>query len=202
MLLMILPFIRGHCTLEDNLSQLQSTQKLNMSIYYEGLCPDSRYFITKVFYPNYKPFSESLNLHFIPFGKASIREDGSKYQCQHGNEECIRNIIQGCALDALNPGVDQVEFVFCAMANTALQGQKECTFQSGLSWEYIQNCMNGFRGLDLTLQAQYDTRTSTDGLKFVPTIVFNNKFVQQDQDEAFENPTAVICKYLANHPQC
>ena len=34
--------------------------------------------------------------------------------------------------------------------------------------------MNGDRGLQLTLQAQYDTRMSTDGPKFVPTIVFNN----------------------------
>lgn len=132
-----------------------------MNIYYEGLCPDSRHFITNVLYPQYKLFSESLNLRFIPFGKASvrhqhipvynqttsrysntikyyayafqIREDGSEYQCQHGKEECIRNIIHGCALDVLKPGDEQVEFVYCAMINKSLHGQKEV----GSTWGII-----------------------------------------------------------------
>ncbi|XKL59294.1 hypothetical protein PGB90_000310 [Kerria lacca] len=195
-LLIILLLLAGCRTLE-----LQPQQKINISIYYESLCPDSKLFITQYFYPAYEIFSNYLNIRFIPFGKANIREDGSEYTCQHGKEECVRNIIHGCALDMLT-STNQVEFVYCAMIKRTIMGHKECAIQNGLIWEDIQNCVNGERGLALTLLAQYDTRISTDGPKFVPTIIFNNKFSQENQKLTFRDPISVICKYLAFHPQC
>lgn len=46
--------------------------QINISIYYESLCPDSKLFITQYFYPAYEIFSNYLNIRFIPFGKANV----------------------------------------------------------------------------------------------------------------------------------
>ena len=46
---------------------------MNVEVYYEVLCPDSRYFVLKEFYPAWKKVGEIIDVHFKPYGKAHVR---------------------------------------------------------------------------------------------------------------------------------
>ena len=47
-------------------------EKVNITVYYESLCPDSIEFITAQLYPTYQSFEKYLNVEFIPFGNAEV----------------------------------------------------------------------------------------------------------------------------------
>lgn len=45
---------------------------VNVDVYYESLCPDSIYFITKELGPIYDQLKSVLKINLYPFGKASV----------------------------------------------------------------------------------------------------------------------------------
>jgi interferon gamma-inducible protein 30 len=56
------------------LSFLFQTQKLQVEVYYEVLCPDSRYFILHQLYPAWEKVPDIMDIHFVPYGKASVSD--------------------------------------------------------------------------------------------------------------------------------
>jgi len=183
------------------LQKAQDVQKVKIDIYYESLCPDSRNFISYTFWPAFQKFERYLDVKLIPFGKAEINNDGTEYRCQHGPDECFKNIIHICALEQLKKGRAQVEFAVCGMVDKSLSGLKNCAAKSGLTWSTVETCSKGAKGIQLTQTAQQETRTNTPGPLFVPTIVFNNAYSDENQQLAFSNPGPVICKYLNPKPE-
>jgi GTP cyclohydrolase FolE2 len=53
-------------------SRADETQKLNVTIFYESLCPDSQSFIQNQLYKNYDELKDKISLTFIPFGKSKV----------------------------------------------------------------------------------------------------------------------------------
>ena len=47
-------------------------EKVNITVYYESLCPDSIEFITGQLYPTYQSLEKYLNVEFVPFGNAEV----------------------------------------------------------------------------------------------------------------------------------
>lgn len=48
-------------------------QKVEVAVYYEALCPDSRSFVLKQLLPAYKKIPTQLEVQLIPYGKAKVR---------------------------------------------------------------------------------------------------------------------------------
>ena len=48
------------------------TDKLQVEVYYEVLCPDSRYFILHQLIPAWERVGDIMDIHFVPYGKASV----------------------------------------------------------------------------------------------------------------------------------
>ncbi len=71
--------------------------RVNLSIYYETLCPDCRQFISTQVWNAYQSILDIVNITFVPYGNARelYRPETQLYQfyCQHGAEECYGNLI-------------------------------------------------------------------------------------------------------------
>ena len=61
---------------------VECEEKVNITVYYESLCPDSIEFITAQLYPTYQSFEKYLNVEFIPFGNAEVYNHHS-FSCLH-----------------------------------------------------------------------------------------------------------------------
>ena len=74
-----------------------TTEIVNLSIFYETLCPDCRKFITSQVWNAYQSILDIVNITFVPYGNAKelYRPETKLYQyyCQHGPEECYGNLI-------------------------------------------------------------------------------------------------------------
>ncbi len=75
----------------------ERNDRVNLSIYYETLCPDCRQFITTQVWNAYQSILDIVNITFVPYGNANelYRPETKLYQyyCQHGAEECYGNLI-------------------------------------------------------------------------------------------------------------
>ncbi len=68
-------------SLKINLNAAQANSNaLNIHVYYESLCPDSRRFIINGVNEAYLNFKDIANIILIPFGKANVR---IKPKCSH-----------------------------------------------------------------------------------------------------------------------
>lgn len=45
---------------------------MNVTLYYESLCPHSRVFITDQLKPNYETFKDYIKVELVPYGKAKV----------------------------------------------------------------------------------------------------------------------------------
>lgn len=122
---------------QDNLASISIINKnetipskmLNLSVYYEAKCPNSRDFFRDHLVPNYRLLGQYLKLDLVPFGKAHLEKRkvpnsirnfapnfGLEFKCQHGADECWANRIQSCVigLKGESIGLDYVNCMFQA----------------------------------------------------------------------------------------
>ncbi len=45
---------------------------MRVEVYYEVLCPDSRYFVLKQLYPAWQKLDDIMDVQFKPYGKAHV----------------------------------------------------------------------------------------------------------------------------------
>ncbi|CAG9761981.1 unnamed protein product [Ceutorhynchus assimilis] len=176
-------------------------QKINVAVYFESLCPDSQKFIIDQLYPNWDDIRDYINIKFIPFGKSISLDNGTKFACQHGSQECKGNRIMSCALREI-PNQDlQVEYLRCFMdvykfakINDSENGQK-CAQLLGLDYNRLMyNCYQTKEGTNLQLQAEIETNAIQP--QFVPTIVYNGVFDQKLQDSSILNFRDTVCSLI------
>ncbi|KAH1027017.1 hypothetical protein HUJ05_000592 [Dendroctonus ponderosae] len=188
--------------------------QINVALYFESLCPDSQNFLINQLYPTWNTIKDYVNIRFIPFGKSASKENGQKFTCQHGSQECKGNRIMSCALTRIPSQDLQVEYLRCFMDEYKFaifganeNGQKCARLVNVDFEEMMSKCYQTREGTDLQLQAEADT--SAVRPKFVPTIVYNEAsgsklnikqmngaFDQQLQDESVQNFRQTVCKLV------
>merc|ERR1712238_442311 len=100
--------------------------KVQVELYYESQCPGCRQLITTSFAAAYhtEGFLDMAEITFIPYGNAletKKNEDEDEddddatysFECQHGETECVYNLIETCALHKIGCGVTQFQFINC-----------------------------------------------------------------------------------------
>ncbi|XP_001602519.1 GILT-like protein 1 [Nasonia vitripennis] len=183
-------------------------EKLTVDVYYESLCPDSVYFITKELAPAYNDLKSIINVNFVPFGKASwvVGEQSKRteFTCQHGPNECRGNRAQACALYEIEQTIkaeDQqqqkkVDVVSCVMGSrNPASAVLQCAERNGLSTgsvQKIQSCARTDLGSQLLVAQGEKTKAFESPLTFVPTIVING----EKKSEAFRNFANTVCQLI------
>ncbi|KAL4347925.1 hypothetical protein GQ457_17G006210 [Hibiscus cannabinus] len=194
-------FVKSVCDAyqDNNVTEAQSrikSKKVNLSLYYESLCPYCRSFIVsqlvKVFNTD---LLNIINLRLVPWGNAQYVEPNKTIICQHGEDECYLNTIHACAINIWPDPRKHFNFIYCVEnqglhvndnqhSNGADAVWKACSAASGMDQKLINNCYDSGYGrkasfyyLELNLLLRY--ATETDNLRpkhlFVPWVTVNNQ---------------------------
>lgn len=183
----------------NHVSGAPSTQAeitpVEVDVYYEALCPDSRRFFLKQLWPTYSKIGSNIILELIPYGNAHVSGSPDKwtFTCQHGPEECLGNMIQTCAAEILNNTMDSLKFVVCAF-NTVRQDFiiKECIRDKELQ-KKVKSCSENSKGRNL----EHEMAVKTDALdppqNFIPWITINKKGSEEINNRANKDLLNLIC---------
>ncbi|CAG9770802.1 unnamed protein product [Ceutorhynchus assimilis] len=189
--------------------------RVNVAVYYESLCPDSRKFFTQQLYPSLQGnLSNFVNLTLVPYGKTKMEFKQNEYEfdCHHGAKECEGNKIQACALKLIDQGKKTeglgfnrvaVGFINCLMDKTERKGDdttfptKDCAEINHVNnLNLIENCAGHTDGSNYLANLGTLTKAVADPLKNVPTIVFNQQFKEEDNKMAQTNFVKALCQYI------
>ncbi|NWI86339.1 GILT reductase, partial [Pitta sordida] len=111
--------VQGHC---PNLPH-PAAAPVELSLYYESLCPACREFLVLELFPTWLLLpSEMLNITLVPYGNAQERNDSGKwsFQCQHGPEECLGNMIEACLMDEAKNLSTYFPIIFCLESGSSV----------------------------------------------------------------------------------
>ncbi|QQP38188.1 Gamma-interferon-inducible lysosomal thiol reductase, partial [Caligus rogercresseyi] len=175
-----------------------SASKVEISAYYEVLCPDSIRFIRTQLLPTYSHLSKIMNINLIPYGKATTARDPATgnytFTCQHGEEECAGNIIHACSVKYARTQRSLIGFVACMMKNDRKPYVKGiiCARENKLNWHSVQKCSQNIEGKQLLAEAGEKTNALTPALTFVPTVELNGS--RDNQNDLLTNLKEQVCK--------
>ncbi|XP_021891036.1 GILT-like protein F37H8.5 [Carica papaya] len=152
-------------------------KKVNLSLYYEALCPGYQYFITdgngliKLFKED--GLIDIVNLRFVPWGNAELKQNDT-IVCQHGEEECYYNTIYACIIHALPDTFEHSMMIYCMeymlkANNSGYRGSevwRECAKALLYPQEPIQKCFESGLGKQLELAYGKETDNLYPPLEF------------------------------------
>eukprot|EP00747_Dinoflagellata_sp_TGD_P117531 gnl/TRDRNA2_/TRDRNA2_172624_c0_seq1.p1 gnl/TRDRNA2_/TRDRNA2_172624_c0~~gnl/TRDRNA2_/TRDRNA2_172624_c0_seq1.p1 ORF type:complete len:683 (+),score=131.40 gnl/TRDRNA2_/TRDRNA2_172624_c0_seq1:289-2049(+) len=171
-------------------------EKLRLAVYYESQCPYSMMALKDLDAIWSTDFRHYINLSMYPFGNAQAIplaqvSDGYKYWhpetkrsnmssvfiCQHGEPECLGNLIHACAMETTNHNPDMYVPYFACMAgmakNSVEQASYDCSEPNGIDIEAIKNCTESVEA-NQKMQAIAEASTNvTLQRKYVPWITLN-----------------------------
>ncbi|NXK38826.1 GILT reductase, partial [Piprites chloris] len=96
---------------------------VELSLYFESLCPACREFLVMKLFPTWLLLpSEMLNITLVPYGNAQERNVSGKwdFQCQHGPEECLGNMIEACLMHEAKDFDTYFPVIFCLESGSSI----------------------------------------------------------------------------------
>merc|ERR1712027_120263 len=128
----------------------KKSDRLQVEVYYEVLCPDSRYFILHQPFPAWERVGDIMDIRFVPYGKASHRLSGEgeglyNFKCQHGPAECQGNMVHACATQVVQSPSTVLKYIKCMIGDnySPLEAGQRCANTVGISWEEVEKCVEG-----------------------------------------------------------
>ena len=157
----------------------QGPNKINVDVFYEALCPDSKNFILNTLSPAFSLFSPHLSVTLWPYGKAMTTQTEPNYEfrCQHGSAECEGNLYHNCAEKYIKDQGMKIRFLSCMFENVLPsvsstpdwnQIASQCSDREGVSGllGQLYNCAVDLEGRQLHYQAGLRTGTR----EFIPSV--------------------------------
>jgi len=175
------------------------SETVHVTVYYESLCPYSRAFIREQLHPAFEPLADYIDVLFLPFGKSIIENNGESFWCQHGNDECVGNMVQSCGLYALaGNAIGKANFINCQMELDVDATGQTCAEANGINYETdIRRCIEGGLGTLLQIEAERLTHKHRKPYpEYVPTVVFNNTFDQDLNNRSKVDFFGLICELI------
>ncbi|KAM9515975.1 gamma-interferon-inducible lysosomal thiol reductase isoform 2-T2 [Guaruba guarouba] len=96
---------------------------VELSLFYESLCPACRGFLVQQLFTTWLLLpAEALNITLVPYGNAQERNESGKweFQCQHGPEECLGNMIETCLMQEAKNFSTYFPVIFCLESGSSV----------------------------------------------------------------------------------
>lgn len=176
--------------------------KIKISTGTGAFCGDTVNFVTNHLVPTYNQYKEFLEIEFVPWGRATLYENGT-IECRWGNNDCWANRVHRCAINHLKDDQDAlVAYMGCEFSQRhAWLGSYGCVHQIGLNLVEIDYCVNN-PGLDtLDEDAAAAASGPVEVLDFIPSVVFNDQINQTLHTAALQRLNSLVCFSLAEAPE-
>ncbi|NXN51182.1 GILT reductase, partial [Rynchops niger] len=113
------------CQAESRCANLShpAAAPVELSLFYESLCPACRWFLVQQLFTAWLLLpSEALTITLVPYGNAEERNVSGKwqFQCQHGPEECLGNMIETCLMHEAKNFSTYFPVIFCLESGSSV----------------------------------------------------------------------------------
>ena len=190
----------------ESLTPDAGTGPVNFTLYYESLCNGCRAMIASQIYPTYLALGESvMNLTLVPYGNAKEKKTifgHWKFECQHGEEECVGNVIESCVLNIEKNKTKTFLFIHC-MENIAdyPKAAKNCAPKFNVDYNALIACANSNQGEQLEHNMAVITGELNPPHTYVPWVTLNGVHSEKINDRAAKELMSLICEtYMGPKP--
>lgn len=153
-----------------------ANDKVQLEVYFESLCPDSRRLFVNQLGPLEEEMSQNstnngnsyiFDIKLVPFGKADIV--GDEMDCQHGPEECLRNKLFACIIENTKSSYEALRLITCIfrLGYSKLATCYHNYLEDLTSEQAISDCSKSGQHV-MDLMRQHGNQTGR--LNYVPTI--------------------------------
>jgi interferon gamma-inducible protein 30 len=186
-------------------STAQKADPVDITLYYESLCPGCRYFINHQYYRAFKSIGNIMNVGLVPYGNAEEKTKAGKwvFSCQHGKEECIGNLIETCAIHFYPNTSNFFPFIHCIESSSKIPRvvAPSCAQKFKLNYSKIESCANG----DLGNSLEHEMALKTEALKpdhtYVPWITLNGVHTEEIENKAESDLVKLVCNTYKGSPK-
>lgn len=184
-----------HCLLSNYTRSHSTDAPVQVALYYESLCPGCRMFLTQILFPTWLLLNEIMTVNLVPYGNAHEKPDGNKYvfECQHGEEECLGNMIEACLLNMTEMAFP---IIFCMESSTdVIKSAQTCLglYSPQTSWDKVMSCVKGDLGNQLMHQNALKTEALNPPHTYVPWITIDGVHTEDLQEKASASLFTLVC---------
>ncbi|XP_062595798.1 gamma-interferon-inducible lysosomal thiol reductase-like [Saccostrea cucullata] len=181
--------------------------KVELTLYFESLCPDCKNFFRKQLTKTYNDIGEIINLTLVPYGNARETKDETgqwKFTCQHGEDECVGNLIETCAIHILKNISSYFPFISCIehdQFGTPKLSANKCAKSQGIDLKPILECSTRKLGNSLEHEMALKTNALNPPHKYVPWVTLNGVHTEDIEKKAEADLTKLICDTYKGSPK-
>ncbi|XP_076151555.1 gamma-interferon-inducible lysosomal thiol reductase [Alosa pseudoharengus] len=172
----------------------KADSKVEVALYYESLCPGCRQFFALQLFPTWVMLHDIMNVQLIPFGNAQESPAG-QFTCQHGEEECLGNMIETCILNSTDFGTAFFTLFCMESSENVVKSAETCLglYSPTSNWESIMTCVKGDQGTKLMHENAVKTGALKPPHEYVPWITINGEHTEDLQDKAMGSLFNLVC---------
>ncbi|KAJ9543554.1 hypothetical protein OSB04_023261 [Centaurea solstitialis] len=122
------------------------------------------------------------DVKLFPYGNAKVHSNGN-ITCQHGENECLLNTVEACAINTWPDVHDHFPFIFCVeryLYYDKFDKWESCFEELSLDPKPVKDCYNSEYGNQLELQYAAETNALQPPKKYVPWVVVDGKPLYDD----------------------
>jgi len=173
---------------------------VSVTLYYESKCPDCKLTIEQQIYPTFQKLGNTgiLNVNFVPYGNAQEFAYGNQwiFSCQHGQAECVGNLIETCFLHHYPNQHQYMPFISCfesyAYGPTSTYA-RYCAGLLNLNYEPVSRCVSGAEGNRLQHQMALKTNALNPPHQYLPWFTINGEHSSEIQTQLLNNMLSYVC---------
>jgi len=157
---------------------------LQVTIFFESLCPDCQDFISSGFAGAWRAVPEILNVTLVPWGFAKATPNGAggwTFKCQHGPNECQGNKLHACGIRQAGASQHRVAVDFSICLETDRLDAADCARTVGLDWNTMIRCLDDPATDGIMLQYRDMTEDAQPPVDEVPTVSVDGSRLHEEQ---------------------